>query len=138
MAQSNVAAEVHRLQAPLHNGGVAKANTPHFMSPTIASKLSQVSPPDSRPTTPVSIKSVKSDGGQSLLQSAVQRVSRRRAATNEMTREHSRSPVKHSKVVSFPDKVYEYTSNLMKKLTEQAVDAYMCTCLEPSSHDLKC
>ncbi len=137
MAQNAVAVEVHRQQTPPEIVGVRKTNSPHFMSPTIASKLSRANGPDNRATTPVSIRSVKSDRGQSLLQSAVQRVGRRRAATNDTTRGYNGSPIKHGKVISFPDKVYKWIMIIMMQLTNLAVNAFVHKRFYLSSNDSK-
>ena len=91
---------------PIHIRYPGKTSSPNSMSPTIASKRAQSHNLNDGPATPVSIKSIKSDGGQSLLKSAAKQIGRHRVGDGTFHPKR-KSPVKHSRVVSFPDKVRE-------------------------------
>ena len=99
---------------PTNISHVPKAHsTPsHFMTPTFASRRSEIGKSNNRIAAHVSIKSIKADGGHSLLNSVAKRVGLR--VGDGGTQKKKEGPAKHSKVISFPDKVQELLTRKSK------------------------
>lgn len=90
--------------SPVKIGEIRKSRSPHFMTPTFASKRSHFDNPSDHTGTPVKIRPIKADGGSSLLKSAAKRVGLHFGADGT-PREKKEGPSKHVGVASFTDKV---------------------------------
>ena len=87
----------------VQQNGLGK-DSPHFMTPTFASKRAEAEKSNDRASTPTSVLPIKSDGGKTLLKSAAKRVGFRRAGDGTPRSKKEGTP-KQSIVVPFPDKV---------------------------------
>lgn len=85
------------------------SSSPHFMTPTLASRRSEVEKSRTRAITPVSIKSIRADGGHSLLKSAAKRVGLR--VRDGTPRGRKDGGLKHNGGLPFADMVHELSTH---------------------------